>query len=754
MKPHLEDTHSPSSIQNKYKVQTESHSICDAMISSEMEWLLHYLWHKEVGKPVIKYNFKIPDTVIYKICRPYAWYFTSKEGFILKKTKAKLTHEYVYDTFTKKLTNDVVATAYRIGTAKLASTVTLEYLHKKEFNDFVYFNEDKLHLEILQKFPVCKGKYNEVIRCDWTPTINIVEKRSNAILFNKTNCSPYEKVVTYEGPTEMSKSESVVSKILLTDINVACKFIADQLSSHGASLKHANFYFKLDENDELVLIFANNFKVEPFIRVCTGFKDITLTIPDAALQDLLSRRTNEEEGKNNSTTHSEIKKGISTQMQCPFCKKFITKTGSYEFTLKFILNVYQYYISLPKSSSLDEGKTVAEPIHQIFEYKSCVNKYLHKIIETQTESEAEDNEVQQEPLKSQHQKSEVPRIIKAICPKMAYKTYQNKLNDPNWLYKSILLCDQCYSYIKDISDAMMFNKTLALYKDEIKIDSLNDKTLQEKLKQLDNQMYSLENNSVDEMSTKKISPERTGMEMLHKEPLNLKYSSTRKFVPKVSVNKRDISGTRNKTFGKDGFTPRIHQENQRAFSKGSLRGTLDSEAESNPEIKTLNKCSTARILLNRSKPRIPKCLPKGKIKSNALFVPTLTNTSKTNFPELPQIMRRNNSGILCIPKASKISKEASLIKRNLRKPPSEKIIDYISLSSNIKVNLKKPTSREIYSSRSSIKETLAKPSTAFKARRNKKGLSIKIKSKRDTQVKSGQNSARNAYTAFSQKRPV
>ncbi len=54
------------------------------MTTNETEWLLHYLWHKEAGKPEIKYNFKIPDTVIYKIGRPYNWYFTSKDGSIMK----------------------------------------------------------------------------------------------------------------------------------------------------------------------------------------------------------------------------------------------------------------------------------------------------------------------------------------------------------------------------------------------------------------------------------------------------------------------------------------------------------------------------------------------------------------------------------------------------------------------------------------------------------------------------------------------
>ena len=165
------------------------------------------------------------------------------------------------------MSSEVAATAYRISDTKTESKVTVEYLHSKVFKDFVYFNEEKLYLDILQKFSVCKGKYNEVIRCDWTPTINIVEKRTNPNLFKSSASTMYEKLVTYEGPSHLSKSDSVVSNTILSDINVACKFIADQLTSHNVALKHANFYFKLDNSNELVLLFANNFKLDPFVRI-------------------------------------------------------------------------------------------------------------------------------------------------------------------------------------------------------------------------------------------------------------------------------------------------------------------------------------------------------------------------------------------------------------------------------------------------------------------------------------------------------
>lgn len=47
-----------------------------------------------------------------------------------------------------------------------------------------------------------------------------------------------------------------------------------------------------------------------------------------------------------------------------------------------------------------------------------------------------------------------PYIIRVLFKKMTYDTYQDKLKDPEWLYKLIHLCDDCYSFIKDISDLM------------------------------------------------------------------------------------------------------------------------------------------------------------------------------------------------------------------------------------------------------------------------------------------------------------
>lgn len=60
-----------------------------------------------------------------------------------------------------------------------------------------------------------RGYHNEVIKCDWTPTINIIESKINPHKFHLNNVGIYEKVMTYEGPTHLVKTEPVVSRLIL-----------------------------------------------------------------------------------------------------------------------------------------------------------------------------------------------------------------------------------------------------------------------------------------------------------------------------------------------------------------------------------------------------------------------------------------------------------------------------------------------------------------------------------------------------------
>ena len=64
--------------------------------------------------------------------------------------------------------------------------------------------------------------------------------------------------------------------------------------------------------------------MKPFIRIASGFKTITLTIQDSEKENLLSRKEQEPlVDYEYDPDFKDIKKGISTQIQCPFCKRYI-----------------------------------------------------------------------------------------------------------------------------------------------------------------------------------------------------------------------------------------------------------------------------------------------------------------------------------------------------------------------------------------------------------------------------------------------
>ena len=74
--------------------------------------LYHYLWAKDALFNCGTYVL-LPDTVIYKYGNPMFWYFTSKNGTILRKSKSNVHSENIQNSFLKYVGNsDIVAVLY------------------------------------------------------------------------------------------------------------------------------------------------------------------------------------------------------------------------------------------------------------------------------------------------------------------------------------------------------------------------------------------------------------------------------------------------------------------------------------------------------------------------------------------------------------------------------------------------------------------------------------------------------------------
>lgn len=64
---------------------------------SYTEWLFYHLW-KTNPQEDSNCLVKIPDTIFHKWGQPHLWYFTSKSGRLLKKSKEKMNINSIQET--------------------------------------------------------------------------------------------------------------------------------------------------------------------------------------------------------------------------------------------------------------------------------------------------------------------------------------------------------------------------------------------------------------------------------------------------------------------------------------------------------------------------------------------------------------------------------------------------------------------------------------------------------------------------------
>lgn len=69
-------------------------------------------------------------------------------------------------------------------------------------------------------------------------------------------------------------------------------------------------------------------------------------------------------------------------MACPICSKPMEKYGSYEFTIKFLINIYEYYkTNLIKLSNDEQRLTEQElKIYQVFNFTNKHNRDIQEVL--------------------------------------------------------------------------------------------------------------------------------------------------------------------------------------------------------------------------------------------------------------------------------------------------------------------------------------------------------------------------------------
>jgi hypothetical protein len=122
--------------------------------SSELEWLLYHLWIK-TGPAPPQFIFTLADTVFYRISNqnnsntlmpqdiavPEFWYFTSKDGYILKKNRYNLQTKEIHKEFTRKIeVHDQVAAIAYYGEDN-SHEIIVQHLGLTDFKAVLYYSQ-------------------------------------------------------------------------------------------------------------------------------------------------------------------------------------------------------------------------------------------------------------------------------------------------------------------------------------------------------------------------------------------------------------------------------------------------------------------------------------------------------------------------------------------------------------------------------------------------------------------------------------
>jgi hypothetical protein len=106
--------------------------------TTELEWLYYNLWLK-TGQAPPHFIFTVAETVFFRetnagngdVKIPESWYFTSKDGFILKKNRLNVSTSEVQKQFTKRMEiyDQVAAVTYAMRKGQDDDTVEIDVCH-------------------------------------------------------------------------------------------------------------------------------------------------------------------------------------------------------------------------------------------------------------------------------------------------------------------------------------------------------------------------------------------------------------------------------------------------------------------------------------------------------------------------------------------------------------------------------------------------------------------------------------------------
>ncbi|CAM9109578.1 unnamed protein product, partial [Choristocarpus tenellus] len=403
------------------------------------EHLYEFLWCKD------ELNFRpainVPDTIVYKFGQPVNWYFTGVDGKVKKKLKTNIINSKIEETFNRKvLGSDVVA--YYISWESTDKTSTgvnhedktgtsIEYMDRPGLHNFL-FNHWKGRNGILQRFIEPKGTKNALVRAIWSPKMCLLERRVNSHQLHDQRYGLYERSVTYDGPDIYSTAFPLRGTVLPTQVQRCCDSLVThvgEVSFQKVRICRMSINFKFDSRDRVWLLWSNSIRVAN--EVLQGHKMLTSVRRPVNINEQVKIPPHIK--MHQEAAHGPREMEITQSVECSSCARRLPNDSFHAVHYKTIITHFNHVVDLVSNDPTNRSGTVEWPPSQdIIAAAGGVGFGNLEIKAGKNLATLTAQDVT------------IPPVIRLLHPKLAVDSYSRHRRDPLFLYKTTLVCEDCF----------------------------------------------------------------------------------------------------------------------------------------------------------------------------------------------------------------------------------------------------------------------------------------------------------------------
>ena len=372
------------------------------------EWLLFHVWQKNKFTSCSCPGLLIPETIIYRLSKPFFWYFTDQNGEIMRKGKNQVNHKTILEEL--QLTeNEIIAYYLGFHSNKTIgnNSAVIEFFTQISFQEFIQ-NPEKCKSGLLQKWVQPKTGYNSLIKVQWSSQFCLIERRTNKHRIEDNRIGLYEKLVTYEGMEHNSTFEPVAATWIISELQQICTNISSHITSitgGNVTITRMVLFFKHDPSDKLFFLYCSALKIMDLNEIEYEkpllFEELEVKVPQHIFQEKIPL----------NIKGSDIKKN---RKLCAGCNYLIRDSMMYDISLGIVVKFFIVNKNLP-----EQGESVRDS-----------NKEQGTGIDKKNDL--------------------VPKVIRRLNKNITNEKYFEMINDPAWDHMQIKVCQDCFLHFTQV----------------------------------------------------------------------------------------------------------------------------------------------------------------------------------------------------------------------------------------------------------------------------------------------------------------